>query len=242
MDFSQLRRDAAAVKRTLLVTEGDNSVYTKTGCKVYFPQRFLDRNMAFVGTDNAICGIAAVVLPTGEYSVLVVNAMVPMEPDTIEKVNYLGVDYVEFGFLPGSRLIKTVELVKNDVLVYRINNELISKGNVPWYMNYDDMAGVFDTAAKHAGTNIAENSEVTELIVSLIARDETDRTVYYRSTVASEKDLQNKKVAWIAMMSAAYSATNTLNKLGGSYFTEGALSAMVYPTERMEKIEEIIRA
>ena len=242
MDFSQLHRNAAAVKKTLLMTPGDNSVYTKTGCKVYFPQRFLDRSMAFVGSENLVCGIVAIVLETGEYAVLSVNAMVPMEPDTIEKVNYLGVDYVEFGFEPGARVIKTLDLVKNDILVYRINNELISKGNVPWYMEYDDMAAVFDTAAKHAGTNIAENSEVTELIVSLIARDQEDRTVYYRSTINTPEEMKAKKVAWIAMMSAAYSATNTLNKLGGSYFTEGALSAMVYPTERVEKIEELIRA
>ncbi len=242
MDFSQLRRDGAAFKNTLQMFPDDSSVYTKTGCKLYFPQRFLDRGMAFVGSDNSVCGIVAAVLPTGEYSVLLVNAMVPMEPDTVEKINYLGVDYVEFGFMPGSRVIKTVDLVKNDVLIYKINNELISKGNVPWYLDYDDMAGLFDTAAEHAGTNIAENSEVTELLVSLIARDEGDRTIYYRSTVATPEDLKAKKVAWIAMMSAAYSATNTLNKLGGSYFTEGALSAMVYPTERMEKIEEIIRA
>lgn len=242
MDFSQLTRNGAAVKQSLQFFPDDTSAYSKTGCKLYFPQRFIDRGMGFIGTDNAACGIAAIVLPTGEYGVLVVNAMVPMEPDTVEKVNYLGVDYVEFGFLPGSRVFKTVDLVKNDVLVYRINNELISKGNVPWYMDYDDMAGLFDTAAEHAGTNIADNSEVTELIVSLIARDESDRTIYYRSTVKTPEDLQNKKVAWIAMMSAAYSATNTLNKLGGSYFTEGALSAMVYPTERVEKIEEIIRA
>lgn len=242
MDFSQLRRDPNAVKATFKQQNGDSSIYTKTGCKVYFPQRFVDRDMAFVGTDNAICGIAAVVIPSGEYSVMCVNAMVPMEPDTVEKVNYLGVEYVEFGFAPGSRLIKTTELVKNDVLVYKINNEMISKGKIPWYMSYDDMGGVFDSAAKHAGTNIAENSEVTELIISLIGRDVEDRTKYYRTTVNTPQEVLDKPVAWIPLMSAAYAATNTLNKLGGSYFTEGALSAMVYPTDRVEKIEEIIRA
>lgn len=240
MDFSTLRRDAAAVRQQLVTTESGTTV-SKTGCKIYFPQRFIERSLAFVGTDNAVAGIFAIVLPDGAYSVCCVNAMVPLQPDSTAKLNYKGVEYVEFTFEPGSVVIKMLDLVVSDVLVYRIYDEFISKGNIPWYMGYDDVAGIFDTAAKHGGTNIANNSEVTEMIVSLIARSD-DRTVYYRSTVKTPEDLKTKTLNWTGMMSAAYAATNTLAKLGGSYFTEGALSAMVSPTERMEKIESLVRA
>lgn len=240
MDFSTLRRDPNAVRQQQITTDA-NSVITTKGCKVYFPQRFADRSLAFIGSESAVCGIFAVVLPTGEYSVCCVNALVPMQPDSVAKLNYKGVEYVEFTFEPGSVFIKTLDLVVNDVLVYRIYDEFISKGNIPWYMNYDDVASIFDTAAKHGGTNIASNSEVTEMIVSLIARSD-DRTVYYRSTLKTPEDLKLKPLNWIGMMSAAYAASNTLAKLGGSYFTEGALSAMVNPTDRMEKIEELVRA
>ena len=240
MDINSLRRDADAVRKQLLTTEA-GTVITTQGCKVYFPQRFTERSLAFIGTESAVCGIFVIVLSTGEYCVSSVNALVPMQPDSVSKVNVQGMDYVEFSFEPGSVLIKTLELVINDVFVYRIYDEFISKGNVPWYMNYDDMASIFDTAEKHGGTKIANNSEVTELIISLIARSD-DRTVYYRSTVKTPEDLKTKPLNWIALMSAAYAATNTLAKLGGSHFTEGAISAMVHPTDRMEKIESLVRA
>lgn len=240
MDFNTLRRDAQTVRSQQVTTES-GSVITTKGCKIYFPQRYIERSLAFVGTESAVCGIFAIVLPSGEYSVCSVNALVPLQPDSISKLNYKGVEYVEFTFEPGSVVIKTLDLVVSDVMVYRIYDEFISKGNVPWYMNYDDMASIFDTAAKHGGTNIANSSEVTEMIISLIARSD-DRTIYYRSTVKTAEDLKTKTLNWIGLMSAAYAATNTLSKLGGSYFTEGALSAMVSPTERMEKIESLVRA
>lgn len=242
MDFSKLTRNPAIIDKDLFSIEGSEGLYTKGGCKVYFPARFAERGMAFIGSENSVVGVCAFVFPTGEYSVLSVNAMVPMSPDTVERVNYRGVDYVEFGFEPGSLVINTLDLVKVDVVVYRIYTELISKGNVPWYIEYDDLSRIFDTASKHAGTSILESSDVMEVLVSSIARTEEDRTVYFRTTVNTPEDLKKKKPAFIGLMSAAYSATNTLNRMGGSYFTEGALSAMVYPTERVERIEEMVRA
>ncbi len=44
------------------------------------------------------------------------------------------------------------------------------------------------------------------------------------------------------MINAAYAPTNTLNRIAGSYFDEGTIASIVYPTDRVEKLEAAYRA
>jgi hypothetical protein len=34
---------------------------------------------------------------------------------------------------------------------FRIYDEFMSKGNIPWYMSYEDSGKMFETAGKHGG-------------------------------------------------------------------------------------------
>lgn len=131
--------------------------------------------------------------------------------------------------------------MKTDTLVFRIYDEFIAKGRVPWYMGYDELGKLFDTAKTFAGANIGQNHEVTELLVSMIARDPEDRTKYYRQTVKSLGDLVSRPPSIIPLRSVQYSATNTVNKLAGSYWNDALTSALVSPGERTERIEALLR-
>ena len=59
--------------------------------------------------------------------------------------------------------------------------------------------------------------------------------------IHNREDLKTKKFVTIPLRSVAYAASNTTNKLAGSYFSVGLTSALVNPTERVEKIEAILR-
>jgi len=113
---------------------------------------------------------------------------------------------------------------------------------VPWYLDYNDLGHIFDTASSHAGANVGTNPEVTELIVSIIARNSKDRTQYYRSCINSLEELKTNPPVFISMKSVPYAATNTTNKLAGSYFGEGVVSALVSPSEKRERIENLLLA
>jgi hypothetical protein len=128
------------------------------------------------------------------------------------------------------------------VLVYKIYDEIISKGRVPWYLGYLELGQIFDTAGYHAGANIGKNQEVTELIISMISRSEKDRNKYYRTTIQSLDELMTNRPAFIPLRSVQYAATNTTNKLAGSYFSDALVSALVNPSDRVERIESLLRA
>jgi hypothetical protein len=126
--------------------------------------------------------------------------------------------------------------------VYKIYDEIISKGRVPWYLGYLELWKIFDTALYHAGANIGANQEVTELIISMISRSEKDRNQYYRTTIEDLSQLMVVKPAFIPLRSVQYAATNTTNKLAGSYFGDALVSALVNPADRVERIESLLRA
>lgn len=233
-------RDSSKVRDCLQILE-DGRTVAKRECKIYIPSRFSERGLAEIGIENHIVGIFAIVVDDKYYGVSNMCVMVKIDPNAMLKVKINGVEYYEFIFKPGATVIKSNECVKVDTLVYRIYDEIISKGRVPWYMSYSDLGKIFDTAKSHAGANIGQNSEVTQLIVSMISRNSDDKNKYYRTAINSLDDLKNNPPAYIPLRSVIYAATNTTNKMAGSYFSVGVVSSLVSPADRTERIEAILR-
>lgn len=240
MDPKKLIRDASKVLACLKELDDGRLVTTK-GCKIYIPARFAERGLASIGIETHIAGIYAIVVGDTHYAVSMVNAMIRIDPTSTLKITIDEEEFYEFEFEPGSTVIMSLQLVRADTLVYKIYDEIIAKGHVPWYLGYADLGKLFDTARKHAGANIGANHEVTELIVSLIARDPADRHRYYRTCIKTLDDLRKKPPAVVPLRSVTYAATNTLNKLAGSYFSEGLVSSLVSPADRVERMEALLR-
>lgn len=240
MDPSKLIHDPAKVHAHLKELP-DGRVVAAKPVKMYIPTRFAERQLASIGIEVNVCGIAGLTVDDTYYGVLLVDATCRIEPTSTLKVLIGDDEYFEFYFEAGSNVFPTTQLVKVDTLVFRIYDELIAKGRVPWYLGYTEMGKLFDTAKSFAGANIGQQHEVTELIVSMIARDPDDRSKYYRQSVKSLEDLKKKPPTFIPLRSVQYSATNTVNKLAGSYWNDALVSALVSPASRTERPEELLR-
>jgi hypothetical protein len=240
MDIKSLIRDKDYVLSSIQKLD-DFSLIAKRPVKIYIPASFADRGLAEISVDTYIVGIYAMVVEDKYLSTSMVNAMMKIKPRSTMKVKFHGEEYYEFGFDTGDIITPTTKLVKKDTLVYNIYNEFISKGRIPWYITYDILGELFSTAKKHANANVGENPELTELIISIIARDRRDRTKYYRTSIQQRSDLKNYTPAYIPLKSVQYAATNTTAKLAGSYFGQGVGSALLSPAERSERIETLLR-
>lgn len=240
MDPSKLIREPSKVHEALQQLPDDRVVALQS-VKIYVPVRYAEHNLALIGADNYILGIYAMVVEDKFYAVSLLNTMIPIDPSETNKVKVDGDDYYEFVFHKGATVFKTVNLVRTDTLVYRIYDEFIAKGYMPWFLDYEDVGHIFDSAKEFADANIGQNPEVTQLIASIIARDPNDRTRYYRTAIKSDADVQRLKPVFVPLKSVQYSATNTITKLGGSYFQQGVVAALNNPSTRVERIEEILR-
>lgn len=239
--MSKLKRDANFVLSNL-VEDKTGQVLTKVPCKIQVPVRFSEIGLGEIGINTYTYGLFPIILETGEYAVCNVNAIVQLNPYKLSITTIGEVDYHEFFFDAGDVVIKTTDLVRREAMLYNVFDEFIFKGKVPWYVDYEDLGKLFDTAKYHAGSNVAQNLEVIEFIASMVSRSVEDRTKYIRSVGSDYKDFTLDKIDYVALKSVFYSVNSTVNKLAGSYFSDGVTSALVVPSTQVEKIESILRA
>lgn len=241
MILSELTKDIDKVKQNLVKLE-DKSMVTKGELKIYYPTRWLERGLAITGIDDIVLFCLLLVVDDKYYATINVNAKVRLEPYRVETVLINGDAYQELYFPKGSTVTKSLSLIKQDTLTYYIYDEFMSKGRIPFYLDYSIAGKLFDTAKKHAGANIGSDFEVTELIISLQARSLHDRTIYFRQSIKSMEDINKHLYVWTSLKNVRDSATNTTTRLGGSYYSEGVVSALINPSERVEQVESILMA
>ena len=237
-----LKRMPSVVLNQLVQTE-QGQVFCKVPCRIQVPTRFADRGLAQVGTNTFVYGSFPIILDSGEYAVVNVCALIEISPFKITKTTLAEEEYYEFYFEANSVVIKTTEIVQRDAMMYNVFDEFIFKGKVPWYLGYDDMCKLFDTADFAAGSNVAELLEVIEFIASMVTRSKADRSKFIRNVAKTYADFANiANIDYVPLNSIFYSVNSTMNKLSGNYFDNGVRSSLVTTTTQVNKIEAIIRA
>ncbi len=239
LDVRTLKRDPDSVKK-LLTLVGDKLVVLEDA-DIYVPVRFEIADLLTISTTISVIGIFPIVIGKS-YTLCNVNAMITIEPTFFRKVDIDDAKYYQFHFVKNSPILSQTELVKSDAVIFSIFNEFIAKGNVPWYIEYEDYGRLFDTAKEYAASNIASSPELMQLLVSMQSRSRSNRTVYYHTTIQSYNQLKKDPPVFIPLKSVVFSASTTLNKLAGSYFKDGVVSALANPTERVERLESLLKA
>lgn len=239
--MSKYKRDAQRVLEAIKENQA-GQIIAKEECKIQVPVRFSEIGLGEIGINTYTYGLFAIILASGEYSVCNINAIVELQPYKQTLVTINDIDYHEFHFEPGSVIIKTTDLVKREALLYRVFDEFIFKGKVPWYAEYEDLGKLFDSAKYHAGSNVGQNLEVIEFIASMITRYKADRTKYIRNSITSFNELSLNNIDYVPLKSVFYSVNSTLNKIAGSYYNDGIASALINPSREVGNIEAILRA
>ncbi len=241
MDWRRWTRNAQAVHAALQEAP-DGSVVTKRRAAIYIPERYTEKKFAEIGAYTYILGFFALVIDDSVYAVSNAMAMMKVRPSVIATVKFDGESYLELQFEAGSVVIEDTLLIKTDTLVYYVFDEFVTKGRLPWFIDYRrDIGALFETSSYHAGMGFGSSQAIFDIIVSSIIRKAEDPTIYYRHAVQSVKDLDQVEPVTIPLRSVTYGATNTTTKLVGSYFSDGLDSALVNPSETVERIESILR-
>ena len=233
-------RDATKIHADL-VKQPKGEVITQKGCVIHIPERFLEKELAILGEEVMTVGIFAICVENKYYGVSTLNANLKIRPTNISTIKIDDVAYLEFSFQPGAVVFTESQIVRNDTLVYRIFDEVYAKGRVPWYLNYNDLAKLFETSDEYAGVNLNRAHAVLEMIAASISRDPKNRAVYYRQVIDDAGEITTNPPDVIPLRSVTYGASNTTAKLMGAYWSDGMNAALVNPSENVEKIEELLR-
>ena len=230
-------RNPDIIKKHIKIT--GNEAFTTDEIHLIFPKVYQDKHLAFIGDGVSVLGIVMLKV-NNTYAVMNVNAIINFAlPSQIDSFVEDNDDYFDITYAKGSKILNSIDVIKQDTIPYQVYDLFISAGNIPFYMSYLDVCGLFSTASKYADANVGERPEVIQLLVSLIARSKDNQIKYYRQVIkdiADESDLK-----FIPIRSVAYGATNTVNRLAGARFNTGVVSALINPTEKVENIENILR-
>lgn len=235
-----LKRDTVKILEALGDLPG-KPIVAKKSLQVIFPCRFRDIGLAVIGETSFVFGLAAVIVDDC-YSLLNLNAYLELGKASISKTKYDETEYYVYSYEPGDVVIRTKEVVARSNLIFLAIDEFVFKGKVPWYVNYEDMGKLFETAEEFAGTKAKILPSVMEFLAGYIARKKGDRAKFIREGAVKYDDFDLSKLAWVPLRSVYWSAPGTVNKLGGAYFADGVVSALVNPSQKVEKVESILRA
>ena len=244
MDISKLIRKPEIVKANMVKAK-DGSLMVKKETKIYLPLKYRARGLASFGSNTRSVAIFPIVVGN-DYSVMKVCANIDLTPTSTRSVVMEDEEFIELTFAAGSMMFKSVSLVQSAVLVYYISDHFLSKGDIPWFITYSDLSEIFDTAIKHAGTDLNVDPAILEVIAASLSRQTKDRTKYLRHALKGQADFEYPDklaggVSYISLKNIELGATNTTAKLMGNYYVEGVSSALVTKTDRLEGVEELLR-
>lgn len=239
MEISQLKRDANYVLNAILQSP-DGTLIAKQDLKITFPVAYEEKHLATISTDVYVVGIFGIIVD-GFYASNTMLSRVRLFPTEIEKESIDEVEYYVLHFEKGSTIVENMNLVKENTIGYYVYNYLIAQGKVPWYMSAIELLNLFRDSNYYSGVNYGSNHVATELIAAMIMRRNDDINQYWRQSVENIDDVINQPPQYIPLRDVIYGARNTTAKLMGAYLNEGMKSAIMYPSENTESVEEILR-
>jgi len=235
LDTSTLARDASVV--TKVFSKKGKSIIAAKDCSIIVPNRYFNTELGIMGDDVKILNCYALYDRDRRYCVINSNNSITVTPTEVFSININGEDYKELAFDVGDIVIPNTEVVKTESIIYNILNEFIMLGNVPWFMEYEDMGNLFSTAVSHASSKAASNVIVMHALISIISRYYKNRSIYYRMVADKEK-----QPVFLPFSNIWYSYNNTTSRIVGAYMKQGITASLVEESDTLTRTERLIRS
>lgn len=238
IDITKLKRNASILKKKLIV----NSKITMCNDDLYilFPDKFLNKKLAFIGRTVKVIGILAIVDSKGNYSTVNAPVFLEFSPYGIEDVTINGKIYKKLMFYKDSVVIPNNDHLVTDSFMYDVFEEFFIQGSVPWYINYEDMGDLLLRAKEYASSKLGDDPTTIEIITSIIARYRDDKKIYFREIIG--KPNMSEALTFIGLNDIYFSFNNTGARLIGGYFGSGIVNSMVDPEQTTSKTSEVLRS
>ena len=238
LQSSDFKRKPEVIKAAVKVT--GNITTAVEPLRIMFASRYINRKLAILDHNIQLLSLYALINNKNEYALVSAPIFQTVTPYTISDTVVDDTVYKVFYFNKGGVIIPNNKLIIRDNFMYDIFDEFFVQGNVPWYLNYDDLSNIFIESKKYANSNIGSDPLAFEILSSIVTRSSKDKKVYYRHLITSG---DNKiKPDYVGLNNPYYSFDNTGAKLIGSRFGAGLNVALVEPEKKTSATSQILRA
>lgn len=217
-----------------LTKKGNQVIVTKGPITILIPRSY-EKYKRLTVTDEVDTLAMFEITIDGETKGFFASASVIMKPSVVEYVTDSGQEYLKCTFTEGDIFFKSTAVVKNSNIAYIVFSEYIEKGQIPRFMNYNDLAFLFDTVKRLTGCSIPAEHATFEMIYAHLSRNRNNLKVPYRLTTMNEPPL------FLKLKDVPHAATSTTAKLIGSYLNDSIATSMVNAAEDQSDIEDLLR-
>lgn len=219
-----------------------NALVVKKDITVLFPSRYVNKHLAYMGDTVNVLAIFAIVDDNGNYAIMNIPAMIELSPIMTNEVDINDDSYMALEFTENDVFTHNINLLQQDGFIYDLFDDFFIQGNIPWYLDYEDLSNILVLSQKYAGSRIGNNPLGLEILTSIAARIRSDKTVFFRTLSNDVTKMNKEKPTYVALQNIYYTFNSTLAKISGSYFKEGITSALVNHEKKKTKLEEIVTA
>lgn len=241
MDTSKLKRDPAKVLSALRELP-NGALATTAPLHIHVPESFRAKQILLMGEDITAMGYFALILESGEYGLYMIPSMIDLNPSQTTIIEVNGKTYYDFFFEAGTVVIKQTELFKDNILLYNLIDELLSRGRIPWYYTYEDMVDFFVDVEYYTGTKLAVTPAIGEMVIAQIARNPADRKQLLRYLLTKPGAGHTTPVTWLPLRNVSIGAEGLTAKLVGSYLDDGIDAGLLANGGKSSMLEEVLRS
>ena len=238
LDPSILKHNPEAIKK-LFSNKGD-IVMANDDFYVIFPERYINKRLAIMGSTVKMLSIYAVVDKHMNYGVVVAPVFMEVGPINITNTIINGAVNKVLEFSKGSPFMLNRNLLKVESFMSDLFDEFFLQGRVPWYLTYEKLSDIFTEASKYAGSGIGRDPLAMEIITMIISRSKEDKMVSFRDIIKTSNT--KEEPVYVGLNNVYYSYDNTLSKVMGGYMQQGITTAIVNKETETTKVSKVLRA
>lgn len=209
--------------------------------KIVFPERFVEKEFVFLGNTIRLLGIYGIIDDNNNYAYTLAPIFQELSPSNVSEIMIDGVLNKVLEFKKGDIFMVDTTLVKTDAFIYDLYNEFYIKGNMPWFLKYNETSEILLESNKYADSNIGNNPLAFEILSAIISRDSEDKTKYVKNLIENDKQKLTQDVTYVGLNNIYYSYTNTGSRVIGGYYGSGISTAMVDPEKKSTDLMDILR-
>lgn len=237
-NIKNLKRKPDIIKSCFKIV--GNSIILNKEISVIFPTRFINRKLAYMGDTVNVLGIFAIVDENNNYAIMNIPAMIELTPSMSNEINIEDNPYMLLEFNQYDVFSNNTKLLQEDGFIYDLFDDFFIQGNIPWYLDYEDLSNILVLSQKYAGSRIGSNPLGLEILTSIAARVSSDKTIFYRTLSKDMEKMKKDKPSYVALQNIYYTFSSTLAKTSGSYYKDGIVSAIVNKEKKKNKLEVIL--
>ncbi len=202
----------------------------------YVPERYEQLGYFKIAETVFTLGAFEMLIDDKIHCGLKLFAGIYIDPVSISHETIDGEKYLVCELHKGSRLLCSLDIMKDPNIFYKIWREYFSVGHLPRCFKYSNLATIFDDMKFTTGQEIPTDHAVAEIIYAHLFRDPKDLNVFYRHTA------MNQDPKMITLRSVAYGPSGTFAKIAGSYAQEGYNSALLNQSDQPNELEDLFRS